>query len=147
MKKGFNFLLITISLIALLMFPINFYGSLILGFGAIIIAYLKADNKVIKKVFEPLVVLVSTSSIYGFFYLFFEICNLFGRLGENYYNSGFYKFSVNALNIIDAICCILLFITFILCVIFYLIKKDVPLLEKIADKIIDEKITIKTRQL
>ena len=136
MKKSYYFVLIVISFVSMLLFPVNIMSSLFLCFGALILAFLTDDIKAIKKVLQPALAHISVTVLYGFVNLFLQILNKFAGLSENFHNSGLYHFVNDTLIITSAICYIILFVVFVVGIIFYLMKKDIPLINIATDKIL-----------
>ena len=136
MKKSYYFVLIVISFVALLLFPINIATSLFMCFGALILAFLTDDYHTTKKVLQPTLVHIGVTVLYGFINLFLQILNEFASLSQNYFETGLYDFVCNTLTVTSAVCYIFVFVVFVVGIIFYTLKKDIPLVSKLADKVL-----------
>lgn len=139
MKKGFNLILIAISVLALFVFPISIYGALVLGLGAVVLAYFKADDKTIKKILQPTIVLTGATVIRGLFGLFLGIFSSFNNVGN--VNIKIINFVNGTMGVVNGILYICLFIIAVLFVVLYACKIDMPLVKCLANKIMGESKT------
>ena len=138
MKKGRY--AIILALISLMMYPIND----IVCIGLIVVAMTYAilavkDREVIVKVAQPALMLTFLYLIRALLVVIVGIINNIAMLGDNYYSSKLYE-NIVVYNRINSIVFMFLILVFaVLTVIFFMLNKDVPVVGKLARKIIGEK--------
>ena len=138
MKKGRY--AIILALISLMMYPIND----IICMGLIVVAMTYAilavkDREVIVKVAQPALMLTFLYLTRALLAVIVGIINNIAMLGDNYYSSKLYE-NIVVYNRINSIVFMFLILVFaVLTVIFFMLNKDVPVVGKLARKIIGEK--------
>lgn len=128
---------ILLAMFSLVLYPINDLACV----GVIILALCVAifgvkEKDVTKKVLQPTIVLGSAYLIRGVFAILLNIINNFARLSDTYYSTSLYDNSNKCSYVISALCLVLVLVFAVLIAVFYLLKKDTPVLGCVADRIL-----------
>lgn len=140
MNRTRDFMLIVLSFIAILIFPLNIYGSVIVGLSTVLISkYLNVDTTYNVDILQNFIFLVFISVIKGAYSLVIIIINTFARLSNSYFGSGFYNFLNKFELILNAVLYLFILVYIIMAIIYFVKNKKLPAIGKLADRIVTPK--------
>ncbi len=129
-----NKVFIYMALLALFVYPLSIYGSIIIAVTALVLSIVLVKNKEqTGKVLQPVLMTVAIVVARSIFALILSIIQRFASIAENYEVVN----NVNkALSCIDAIFLIVLIIFIVVATVFIVINKDIPIAEYFSNKIL-----------
>lgn len=137
MEKSNGKLLILLSLLPLVVYPISLYASLAFGLTILFVTiFVYKDSLVTNKVVEHTLILGLVVAIRAAFSFLIQIFDYFGRLSATYFASGFSRFLSGFDNIINALLLIMVLGLTVLAVICLIAKKDVPFFSWLSKKVL-----------
>ena len=93
------------------------------------------DAKTSSRLMQPILLLGGVYALRGVIAFIESIIDYFARTGDDYYSSGF-SYSVADFNyVMYAIYLILVLAILVVSIIFFALKKDIPVVNKLADKV------------
>lgn len=140
MNRTRDFMLIVLSFIAILIFPLTIYGSIIVGLTTVILGkYLKIEDNYNCNILQNTIFLGFVSIIKGIYSLIIIIINTFARLSNSYISSGFYNF-INKFELtLNAVLYLFILVYIIMAIIYFIKNKKIPVIGKLANNIINPK--------
>lgn len=144
--KKINLFAICLAVFALILYPINDLACVLVMLTALTTAvFVIKDKELTAKVLQPALMLGTLYAIRSVFAIILGIISNFGQLSSNYYYGNLYENISNFNRILSAVCLILVLVYLVLTLVFFIIKKDIPLFGNLSNKILgkQEKVTEK----
>lgn len=137
MEKLNGKILIFLSFLPLIVYPISVYGAIAFALTILLVAiFVNKDMITTDRIVQNTTILGFTVIFRAIASFFLQILDCFGQLSANYYQSGFRTFLIGFDNVIDAICLIFILAFTILAIISFVFKKDIPFFGWISKKIL-----------
>ena len=138
--------LVILSVFALAYLPFNALVSIIVALTSVLVsAFVLKDDNTTKKALQPTILLgtiLSFNMVFNFIIYILERC---GMYSDRYYASDFYDFISGFSNTISLISIVLTIVFVILTIVVFIAKADLPIVGRLAEKIVEEKSLIKTK--
>lgn len=129
-----NKVFVYMALLALFIYPLSIYGSILVVATALILSItLVKDKGQTSKVLQPTILLVSLVVVRSVFALILAIIQKFASVAENY---RVVTNISNTINVIDALLLIVLIAFISIATVFIVMNKDIPFVEWVANKIL-----------
>ena len=139
--------LIVLSILALAYFPFGEVASILVALSTVFIsAFVLKDNQTTKKVLQPTILLGSVLSFNIIFNFIVAILQRCGMYSDRFYSSDFYDFVLGFSNTIELITTLLVIAFTILTIVIFVAKADVPVVGKMAERIVENKATSKNKK-